>query len=148
MAEPFSSTVGHQGHQGASYLASLPPGSHVHWPTANPLSTLEFGAGSMTIGPVVADREKARVVHPQWLLPSASHGTLTLEWQRRARAMHSSCLSPTEKFSPFSTTRACSLSGNLEICNAGEDTDYTGLSYHTVTLTALITSGLLVPNQA
>lgn len=34
--------------------------------------------------------------------------------------MHSSCLSPTEKFSPFSSTSACSLWGNFKICNIGE----------------------------
>lgn len=39
----------------------------------------------------------------------------TLLRRRRARAMHKSCLSPTEKLSPFSTTILCSRPGRALI---------------------------------
>lgn len=56
--------------------------------------------------------------------PRPTHGPWcwarrTLELRRRARAMQSNCLSPTEKFSPFSSTSACSLCGNFRICRSG-----------------------------
>lgn len=40
----------------------------------------------------------------------------TLELRRSALAIHISCRSPTEKFSPFSTTGECNFSGSLAIC--------------------------------
>ena len=55
--------------------------------------------------------------HPTLHWPRA----LTLELRRRARAMQSSCRSPTEKFEPFSITSACRPWGNFETCNVGED---------------------------
>lgn len=39
--------------------------------------------------------------------------------------MQSSCLSPTEKFSPFSSTSACSLCGNFRICRVGRTREVT-----------------------
>lgn len=41
---------------------------------------------------------------------------LTLQRRSRARAMHSNCLSPTEKFSPFSITSESSFIGSWATC--------------------------------
>ena len=43
------------------------------------------------------------------------HPLPTLQFLNKALAMHISCLSPTEKFSPFSTTGACNFNGKLAI---------------------------------
>lgn len=48
-----------------------------------------------------------------------SSGGLTLELRSTARAMQSSCLSPTEKFPALSTTSVCSFLGSFEICDMG-----------------------------
>lgn len=42
--------------------------------------------------------------------------TLTLQRRSRALAMHSNCLSPTEKFSPFSITSESSFIGSWATC--------------------------------
>lgn len=62
-------------------------------------------------------------VFPKPSIPQTLHvpPALTLELRRRARAMQSSCRSPTEKFEPFSTTSACRPCGNFEIYDMEED---------------------------
>lgn len=63
------------------------------------------------------------VCFPSWASPRplTCPTALTLELRRRARAMQSSCRSPTEKFEPFSVTSACKPCGNFEICDIEED---------------------------
>lgn len=62
------------------------------------------------------------VCFPSWASPRplTCPTALTLELRRRARAMQSSCRSPTEKFEPFSVTSACKPCGNFEICDIEE----------------------------